>query len=492
MRFMAGSSRSGARTALAACLVIAIACSGDDRDADLSSIHSEIESAPHPLSRHLAEPYRGGLERVLKDRYLRVLTSKNSFDYFIHHGESGGYQYEMVRAFVRTLNDKYPAPPGEPPIQFEMLPVTRGQLIPQLLSGRADLIAARITVTNRDSQRVGFSVPYKRVDEQVLTSLDPTRFKTRPDLAGHQFAVRKSTSYYESLLTFNRWLTDRELEPVEIVLVPEELETELVLELVARGKYEFTLADSILSMIASEVFDGISPVGISLREGGELAWATDPGSGDLLAEVDAFLPIYGQGSLLGNIAVRKYFKNPEDVSRRVDTEGRIVLSRYDDLFRKYSAQYDFDWRLVAAVAYQESRFDQAAHNRSGATGLFQIKPQTAREKYIGISEISGERNAEHNVEAGVKYLAWIRSRYFEPLEGMSERDRIRMTLAAYNTGPASLLAARKRATKMGLDPNRWFRNVELALLESRKPEPVKYVSEINKRYVSYVLLGVDE
>jgi len=240
------------------------------------------------------------------------------------------------------------------------------------------------------------------------------------------------------------------------------------------------------------VFDGISLVGIALRHGAELAWATDKGNVDLLAEVDAFLPLYGHGSLLGNIAIQKYFQNTDEVSRRIGADGQPALSRYDEMFRKYSEQYGFDWRLVAAVAYQESRFIQAASNRSGATGLFQIKPETAREKYIGIAEIAGEQNAENNIEAGIKYLAWIRSRYFDPVEGMSERNRIRMTLAAYNTGPASLRAARKRAAEMGLDPNRWFRNVELALLEIQKPEPVLYVSEVNKRYISYVLLGVQE
>jgi membrane-bound lytic murein transglycosylase MltF len=475
-----------------ASLLFAIGCGEAERESIVTEIAAKTAEAPHPLGKHLTAQYAGGLERVLRDRYLRVLTSKNSFDYFLQSGEPGGYQYEMVRAFVRALNEKYPATRGEPSIQFEMLPVALDQLIPQLLEGRGDLIAARIPITEQRARRVNFSVPYKRVDEEVLTSLDPKRFPHREDLAGHQFAVRKSSTYYSSLVALNRWLAGRGLKPVEIVFVPEELETESILELVARGEYEFTLADSVLATIASEVFEGISAVGIALRHGAELAWATSPGNVDLLAEVDAFLPRYGHGSLLGNVAIQKYFENTDAVSRRLGADGQPALSRYDQFFRKYSEQYGFDWRLVAAVAYQESRFDQTASNPSGATGIFQIKPGTAREKYIGIAEVAGEQNAENNIEAGIKYLAWIRSRYFEPLESMSERNRIRMTLAAYNTGPASLRAARTRAQEMGLDPNRWFRNVELALLEIQKPEPVKYVSEVNKRYISYVLLGVEE
>jgi membrane-bound lytic murein transglycosylase MltF len=93
--------------------------------------------------------------------------------------------------------------------------------------------------------------------------------------------------------------------------------------------------------------------------------------------------------------------------------------------------------------------------------------------------------------AGLKYLSWIKGRYFDIEAEMRERDRIRMALAAYNAGPRTLINARRRAFKLGLDPNRWFRNVELALLDMRKVEPVKYVSEINQRYLAYVLLGLE-
>jgi membrane-bound lytic murein transglycosylase MltF len=170
---------------------------------------------------------------------------------------------------------------------------------------------------------------------------------------------------------------------------------------------------------------------------------------------------------------------------------RVVLSTYDDEFRNYAEQYGFDWRLMAAMAYQESRFRQNIRNRYGATGLFQIKPKTAKEPYVDIYPIAGEENASNNIHAGVKYLAWIKNRYFDGIEEMRERDRVRLALAAYNAGPATIINARNKAKRMGLDPLRWFRNVELALLAMRKPEPVKYVSEINQRYLSYVMLGVE-
>jgi membrane-bound lytic murein transglycosylase MltF len=143
------------------------------------------------------------------------------------------------------------------------------------------------------------------------------------------------------------------------------------------------------------------------------------------------------------------------------------------------------------MAYQESRFDPEARNRWGAVGLMQIKPKTAREPYVGVPEVRGAAHASDNVRAGLTYLHWIKQRYFDADPGMRERDRVRMALAAYNAGPRTVLRARARARKRGLDPDRWFRNVELALLEMRRSEPVRYVSEINQRYLSYVLLGFE-
>jgi membrane-bound lytic murein transglycosylase MltF len=477
--------------------LMSLSACGSPEPAGPTPIELKTRSAQHPLAAHLASSYpaveHGGLETVLEQSYLRVLTSNNSFDYFIHRGEPGGYQYEMVRAFVEALNRKYRAAAGDLPIQFELLPVASDLLVSELRAGRGDMIAARLTITPLRSDEVAFSVPYKEVDEQVMTRLDPAGFGSVDDLAGQRFIVRRNSSYYASLVALNRKFAAAGRAPVVIEFVPEELETEAVLQWVASGKADFTLVDSVLSEFAGTVFEGVSALpGVALREDAQIAWATPLGSDGLLAEIDDFLPSYGQGSLLGNLAVAKYFHDSVAVGERLAQSGPGDLSGYDALFRTYSEEYGFDWRLIAALAYQESAFAPDAHNPSGATGLLQIKPVTAQESYVDIPDVEGEQNADNNIHAGVKYLAWIKQRYFEPEAQMNERDRIRMALAAYNSGPATLLAARERARDMGLDPDRWFRNVELALLEMNKPEPVRYVSEVNKRYVSYVMLGVQE
>jgi membrane-bound lytic murein transglycosylase MltF len=437
----------------------------------------------------LDERRPGSLADVVKSRTLRVITSRNSFDYYLYQGEVRGYQVEMVKALVDRLNREYPA---ELPIHFEMLPMPSDLMIPMLLEGRGDMIAARLTVTPARAARVRFSRPYHPVEEWVV-GRSGSSLPTEPeDLAGQRIAVRAGSSHADSLIDLNRRLKASGLAPVELVPVDEVLETEDLLALVAAGRFDWTVADSIVAELAEDLYENLAVVRtFSLRERAELAWAVAPGAGALVAQLDAVLPDFRKGTLHGNIALRKYFRDPSQVRTRLDDNGRRGLSPYDALLGRYAESSGFDWRLLAAIAYQESRFRADAHNSSGAVGLFQIKPETAAEPYIGISDIAGPERVEANIEAATKYLAWIKARYFDGDAGISECDRLRMTMAAYNAGPASVRRARQKAAAMQLDDTRWFRNVEMGMLAIGKGEPVKYVGEINRRFVAYKLLGVE-
>lgn len=444
------------------------------------------------LNDQIAEPYLGDLKTVLEKNYLRVLTSTNSFDYFIHKGRHGGYQYEMVKNFTQHLNEKYRSKPGSLAIRFELIPVWSEQMIPMLLAGKGDIIAARLTKTDQRASQVSFTIPYRTVDEILVAHRDEPPLKDLKDLSGLRITVRRSSSYYESLLEVNKKLASQGLAPIQIETVDAELETEGLLALVATRTFRLTVADSVVASTAVELYPELRLVStIKLREAGKLAWATHPRSEALRKELDEFLPRYREGSLLGNMAVKKYFEHAGQWRLRVGTGEGSRLSDYDELFKQYANQYGFKWRLMAALAYQESGFNQSAVNASGATGMFQIKPETAREPYIDIPDIAGEENTANNIHAGIKYLWWIKNRYFDDLEEMSESERIRMSLAAYNAGPRTLLRARRRASEMGLDPNRWFKHVEIALLSMHKTETVKYVSDINQHYISYVLLKIE-
>jgi membrane-bound lytic murein transglycosylase F len=172
------------------------------------------------------------------------------------------------------------------------------------------------------------------------------------------------------------------------------------------------------------------------------------------------------------------------------------LTPYDALLKRHSARYNLDWRLMAALAYQESRFDPSARSWAGARGLFQLMPVTGRE--LGFDDLE---DPNQGIPAGIQYLARLIDQ-FEPT--LPFRQRVRFALAAYNAGYGHVVDARRIAAELGLDPNRWFQNVERAMLLLENPkyyrrarhgfcrgqQPVKYVSEIQSRYDTYVKLLV--
>lgn len=444
-------------------------------------IFSSQIMAKDKLGKHLHKKQLDGLNRIIKEKYYRVLTTQNIFDYFIYQGESKGLQYEKVKNFTKFLNEKYIKSEKELKIVFELIPTEYDQLIPMLLDGKGDIIAADLTITESRKMQVAFSDPFQTVDEVIITRKE----LSDQDWRGKTFHVRKSSSYYESLKTHTN--------EVEISVVDENIHTENIIELISLGKYDYTIVDSHLAQYAVKSFPGLEilnerPFAINQK----IAWAVRKENKNLLNEINTYLPNIKKGSLLGNMFSQKYFSNIGKIQSEEFNLRTKTLSKYDELIKKYSKKYKIDWRLAASLCYQESRFNQNIVNKWGAIGLFQIKQMTANEPYINITEITGIENAENNIHAGIKYLTWIKERYFDSNPKMDQQARFRMAIAAYNAGPARVLQAIKKAQEWGYNPEKWFRGVELAMLKMGYPEPVNYVSEINKRYLSYQLLGIEE
>lgn len=431
------------------------------------------------LGQHVKKVNLGGLDTILKKRYLRVLTTRNTYDYYISQGRSKGLQYEMAKEFTKYLNKKFKKS-QEIRIVFEMIPVDFDQLIPMLNSGKGDIIAVGMTKTAERMKKISFTKAYRKVDEVIVTrkelSKKPWKDKT--------FHIQRDSSYYQSLKKVKSQIKIEQTNP--------NLHAGDIMDLIALGKYDYTLVNSFWAKTISKLHDGLHIIEENpFRKNVEISWAVRKNNKALLKELDSFLPKIKDGTLLGNLLGYKYFYDINRISNTNLNIKKSRISKYDSTIKKYAQKYNLDWRLLSALCYQESKFNQNIVNKWGAIGLFQVKQMTANEPYIAIPNIKGQENFENNIHAGVKYLAWIKNRYLDPKKQMSEESRLRMMMAAYNAGPRRLLQAINKAKKMGLDTNKWFRNVELAMLKLGYPEPVIYVSEINKHYVSYLLLGIN-
>jgi membrane-bound lytic murein transglycosylase MltF len=184
-----------------------------------------------------------------------------------------------------------------------------------------------------------------------------------------------------------------------------------------------------------------------------------------------------RGTLFGNIVIRRYFRDNRWVRNPLSAADRARFDELSALFRRYAGQYEIDWLLSAAQGYQESRFDQSLISPAGAVGIMQLLPSTAADPVVGIPDIGEE---EQNIHAGIKYKNILLERYFDEPELDPLNQRL-FALAAYNAGPRRIRQYRDRAEEMGLDRNRWVRNVELV----SNRETRTYVANIFKYYIVY-------
>ena len=185
---------------------------------------------------------------------------------------------------------------------------------------------------------------------------------------------------------------------------------------------------------------------------------------------------------------KRYLKNTKYVKNSLSEED---LQKFEDmvrLFQKYATQYDFDYLMMAAQAYQESGLDQKRKSHVGAIGVMQVLPTTAADRNVNISEIE---KLENNIHAGTKYMRFIVDRYYKN-EPMDDLNKMLFAFASYNAGPAKVRRLRKKASAMGLNPNVWFGNVEIAAAKVIGRETVQYVGNIYKYYIAYKMITEQE
>jgi membrane-bound lytic murein transglycosylase MltF len=262
----------------------------------------------------------------------------------------------------------------------------------------------------------------------------------------------------------------------------ENLEDHDLLELVNAGVLPAIVVDSHKASFWTQVFpDIVVHDDLAIHSGADIGWAVRESSPKLLQSVNAFIKTARKGTLLGNMALSRYLGDAQWIDNALAGPQRERLEELAQTFRRYAGRYGFDWRMIAAQAYQESHLDQSKRSPAGAIGIMQLLPSTAADRVVGIPDIS---TVDDNVHAGVKYLAWLRDRYFSEDE-IAPLDRVLFSFAAYNAGPGNIARARRKARALGFDPDRWFGNVEIGMYRAVSGEPVSYVRNVYKYYVTF-------
>ena len=438
-------------------------------------LHFEQVADPHDAI-HLED-----LDAIKERRRLRVLLRNNAASYFLYRGELLGFEYEMTRAFAKALGVRLQV----------VVPPTHEDMFAWLLAGRADMAVGFLEpLQSRRDAGAAFTRPYHYAPVH-LVARERDAITRLEDLRTRTITVRRSSSY---------WALLEELAAAghgfELEAAPEDMETEELIHRVMTEQTDLTVADG--QILEVELAQGAAVrSALILAEKRPHAVAVRQGNPQLLAALNDFIKKQYRG-VAYNLLYKKYFRNKRSIARlargRVDTRADGSLSPYDPIVRKYAEQYGFDWRMLVAQMYQESRFDPKAESFAGARGLMQVMPRTA--KSLGFEDLA---HPESGIHAGVKYMDWVRDRIGGELPVAT---RTWFTLAAYNAGAGHVHDARRLAKQMGWNADLWFEHTEKAmLLLAKKPyaskarygyvrgrEPVNYVRNIRERFEAYVKL----
>jgi len=435
------------------------------------------------LTRPREARYVADLPELRERRRLRILLPNTAASYFLWRGELVGFEYEFARRFAE-----------EHRMRLEVVvPPHQEVLFTWLEEGRADIAGGFLEPVEPGYGAVSFTNPWHHAQPHLISKADAEEIVDWAGVAGSTVAAFAGSMLWTELEPL---ATEYGFELLPVPGVGGDIE-DLVNRLVD-GDFDHAVVEGhLLSMEMARrddirtQFEAGSPV--------PHTWAVRSTDTELLEALNEFFRKEHRSAFY-NILYRRHFEDERRLRRKFDDLVRSAgqLSPWDEVVQRYADAHDFDWRLIVAQMYQESRFDPKARSSMGAAGLMQLMPRTAQQ--VGVQNLD---DPVESIRGGILYLDWVRQRLPEDL---SVADRIWFTLAAYNAGVGHVLDARRLAAQKGWDRDRWFDNVENAmlLLSQRKyhsqarhgyvrgSEPVAYLNNISARFKAYVQLTEDQ
>jgi peptidoglycan lytic transglycosylase F len=374
---------------------------------------------------------KDALQKILESGTITVLTRNNAHCYYVYRGAPMGFEYDLAKAFADYLN-----------VDLKVVTPTWEGLMEGLENGEGDFVAASMSITPSRSKRVDFSDDYLSVQQYVILQKEDNDTKTIEDLAGEEIHVRRGTTYEELL----NGLRSKGVN-VKIRLY-NDMPTEELIRMVAEKEIKATIADSHIALLNRRYYPD-AKISFSLGQPSRLGWAVRKGERRLLKRINDFFEKIDENGTFDKIYAR-YFGNVDSFDyvdlkryyRRVERQ----LPKYKETIQEAAKRFGFDWRLIAAMIYQESHFNPDATSYTGVRGLMQVTLDTARE--MGIES---RRDPEQSILGGVKYFR----KSYDKFEDVERPDRLYLALASYNVGYQHVQDAQIIAKQKGYDPHSW-------------------------------------
>ena len=442
----------------------------------------------------IPQPVDLDFEKIRARGYITALVDNNSVSFFIYKGRTMGYEYEMLQRLAKHLK-----------IELKVKVISGiEEAIIRLNKGEGDIVAFPLTVTEERKKVVAFTTPHFTTS-QVLVQKKPANWRMQPtsmweksllrnpvELAGKQVHVLKNSSFAERLQNLSREIGGG----IQIVEDSADAQTESLIRKVATGEIKYTVTDQTLAQVNQLYYPNLD-ISTVLSTPQQIGWAVRLNAPVLLTQIDTWL-IQSRKNGIQPILYRKYFESPRSTMQRFASDYSTLtannLSPFDSKFKDQAAIIGWDWRLLAAIAFQESNFDPKVESWAGAIGLMQVMPETG--EFFKAKDLT---NVDENIRTGVRLLKFLDDNWKKTID--DEEQRVKFVLASYNAGLGHVLDARNLAKKYGYNPTVWDDQVEAFMTRKAIPqyyrdpvvqagycrcdEPVRYVKAVLDRYEEY-------
>jgi membrane-bound lytic murein transglycosylase F len=388
------------------------------------------------------------LKNIISSDTLRIATMYGSTSYFLFRDELMGFDYEMAKNLANHLHTNLKI----------SIAKNENEMYQWLSERKVDIACYNVIETKELKNRFSFVLPQPTSYQVLVQNLGTNSVSDVTELEGKSVYVKEKSIFHQRLKALN----DEIGGTINIVIAPDSLSDDDLIDMVAENKIPYTLAHHNIALLHKGYYRGLDcrmPVGFSQQNG----WLVRKESKNLKNAIDNWCFEENTKQLQSELFAKYWEKSPFFALRRV-TIPKGAISPFDHLFRKYASIIDWDWRLLASVSFHESHFDSQEVSWAGARGLMQLMPRTASNFGLDRHTIL---DPAMNIEAGVQYIKSL-NMSFRQVENRDER--IKFILAAYNSGPAHILDAMALARKYGKNPHIWFNNVEYFLLKKSQPE----------------------
>jgi membrane-bound lytic murein transglycosylase MltF len=425
----------------------------------------------------------GDLDEMLKARNLRALVLINPINFFYQNGQPRGITYEALEEFERFVNKKYKT--GALKVKVTFIPMSPDEMAEALNEGVGDFIAQGIVITPAREERYAFTIPIQSdIKDIVVTGGELGNVTSFDELVGKDIYANPLTERYAELQAMNAQRVKDRKPPLTIKAADKNLLEDDLIQMVNAGLIPATVSSQPRAELWAQVLPKVKPhPELVFASGQQVGWVMRKNNPELKKLLDEFAETHKAGTSFGNTLLRRYLQNTKWIKNSTSTEEMKKFQAYVEYFKKYSGEYNFDYLMIAAQGYQESLLDQNRRSPVGAVGIMQVIPKYAAANPINVRNVN---QADQNILAGVRMLRNIADTYFND-PAVDQVNRTLFTFASYNAGPNRIVRLRKKAADDGLNPNKWFGNVELEVAEDVGQETVTYVSNIYKYYVAYKL-----